>query len=72
MNISLIGVPIFFGSDKKGADFGPKKLREKNIVSVLTENNHTVYDCGDIYVENIPEEKKYNSHATLKYLKAYK
>ncbi|MBI6871406.1 arginase [Clostridium aciditolerans] len=69
MNISLIGVPIFFGSDKKGADFGPKKLREKNIVSVLTRNNHTVYDCGDIYVENIPEEKKYNFHTTMKYLK---
>ena len=37
MNISLIGVPIFFGSDKKGSEFGPKKLRDKNIVSVLNK-----------------------------------
>ncbi|MBV7276271.1 arginase [Clostridium thailandense] len=69
MNISLIGVPIFFGSDKKGAEFGPRKLRDKNIISVLTQDNHTVYDCGDIYVENIPEEKKYDFHPTMKYLK---
>jgi arginase len=69
MNISLIGVPIFFGSDKKGSDFGPEKLREKNIVEVLTRNNHTVYDCGDIYVENIQDQQKYDYHSTMKYLK---
>ena len=69
MNISLIGVPMFFGSDKKGADFGPKKLREKNIVEVLTRNNHSVYDCGDIYVDNISVDKKYEFHNHMKYLK---
>lgn len=69
MNISLIGVPMFFGSDKKGADFGPQKLREKNIVEVLNRNNHTVYDCGDIYVENIKDQQKYDYHSTMKYLK---
>lgn len=69
MNISLIGVPIFFGSDKKGSEFGPKKLREKNIVEVLSRNNHTVYDCGDLYVENIPDDLKYEFHPNMKYLK---
>lgn len=69
MDISLIGVPIFFGSDKKGAELGPKKLREKNIVEVLRRNNHTVYDCGDIYVDNIPEDRKYEFHPKMKYLK---
>lgn len=69
MDISLIGVPMFFGSDKEGADFGPQKLREKNIVEVLNRNNHTVYDCGDIYVENIQDQQKYDYHSTLKYLK---
>ncbi|MBC2581908.1 arginase [Clostridium sp. DJ247] len=68
MNISLIGVPIFFGSDKAGSDFGPKKLREKNVIAVLSKH-HTVYDCGDIYVENIPEEQKYEIHPTMKYLR---
>jgi arginase len=69
MNISLIGVPIFFGSDKKGAEFGPQKLREKNITTVLSNHGHTVYDCGDIYVENISEEQKYDFHPTMKYLR---
>lgn len=69
MDISLIGVPMFFGSDKEGADFGPQKLREKNIVEVLNRNNHTVYDCGDIYVENIQDQQKYDYHSTMKYLK---
>ncbi|AWI05156.1 arginase [Clostridium drakei] len=69
MNISLIGVPIFFGSDKKGVEFGPDKLREKGIIDILTRNNHTVYDCGNLYVENINEEQKFNFHPTMKYLK---
>lgn len=69
MNISLIGVPMFFGSDKKGADFGPDKLREKNIIQVLDQNHHTVYDCGDIHVENIQDDQKYDYHSKMKYLK---
>lgn len=69
MDISLIGVPIFFGSDKKGADLGPKKLREKNIVEILRQNDHIVYDCGDLYVENISDEQKYDFHPKMKYLK---
>lgn len=69
MKISMIGVPIFFGSDRKGADLGPKKLREKNIVEVLTRNGHIVYDCGDIHVESVPDEEKYKSHTHMKYLR---
>ncbi|WP_123053839.1 arginase [Clostridium sp. JN-1] len=67
MNISLIGVPIFFGCDKRGVEYGPQKLREKNIIEVLSKN-HTVYDCGDIYVKDILEEEKYKCHPSLKYL----
>jgi arginase len=69
MNINLIGVPIFFGSDRKGVEFGPRKLREKGIVEILTQNNHNVYDLGDLYVENISEEQKFNFHPNMKYLK---
>lgn len=68
MNISLIGVPVFFGCDKKGVEYGPQKLREKNVIDVLAKN-HTVYDCGDIYVEDIMEEEKYKCHPSLKYLR---
>lgn len=68
MNISLIGVPMFFGSDKKGVEFGPKKLREKGIIDILKHNYHTVYDCGDLAVENIDEKEKFSFHCKLKYL----
>jgi len=68
MNVNLIGVPLFFGSDIKGVDFGPEKLREKNIDKVITKNNHTVHDLGNIHIENIPEDKKYNFHPNMKYL----
>lgn len=69
MDINLIGVPIFFGSDKKGSEFGPQKLREKHIVDVLSKNGYNVFDSGDLYVKNIPEEQKYEFHPTMKYLK---
>ena len=68
MRINIIGVPIFYGADKKGPEFGPKKLREKRILEILTELGHEVYDMGDI---NVPEAKEYNkfySHSNMKYL----
>ena len=37
MNINLIGVPLFYGSDIEGVEFGPKKLREKYVVEVLSK-----------------------------------
>lgn len=68
MDINLIGVPLFYGSDKKGVDLAPNKLREKNIVNLISKHNHNVYDCGNIYVPEISEDCKYSSHNKLKYL----
>lgn len=68
MNVNLIGVPLFFGSDIKGVDFGPEKLREKDIDRVITKNNHTVYDLGNIHIDNVSEDKKFSSHPNMKYL----
>ena len=68
MNVNIIGVPLFLGCDIKGVDFGPEKLREKDIFKVISKNNHTVCDLGNIYIEDIPEEKKYKSHPNMKYL----
>ncbi|NMM62766.1 arginase [Clostridium sp. P21] len=70
MNINLIGVPMFFGSDKKGVEFGPNKLREKGIKEILTKNNHTVYDYGNLYVKDITEKEKFDFHSNMKYLKS--
>ncbi|WP_027625888.1 arginase [Clostridium lundense] len=68
MDINLIGVPIYYGSDIKGVEFGPKKLREKNIYGVLSKY-HNVYDLGDLYVPTEKEENKYFYHPKMKYLK---
>lgn len=68
MNINLIGVPLFYGSDIEGVEFGPKKLREKNVVEVLSKY-HKVYDFGDLYVPEENSLNKYSYHPKMKYLK---
>lgn len=69
MDISIIGVPIFYGADKKGPEFGPKKLRDKNIVEIIGKHNHRVFDFGDLYVPVVEECNKFFSHPNMKYLK---
>ena len=32
MNISIIGMPLFYGCDKPGVEQGPKILRENNVI----------------------------------------
>jgi len=68
MKINLIGVPLFLGCDNKGVDMGPERLREKNIIGILENNNHTVYDMGNLYVPHVSSEDKYFSHDKMKYL----
>ncbi|WP_291561777.1 MULTISPECIES: arginase [unclassified Clostridium] len=68
MNINLIGVPIFFGCDKKGVDLAPNKLREKNIAQIIRNNNHTVYDLGNLYVPEKKECDKFSAHKNMKYV----
>lgn len=68
MNVNLIGVPIYLGSDKKGVNLGPEILRERDIISIIKKNNHTVYDLGNIYVREVSEDKKFSAHAKMKYI----
>lgn len=68
MSIGLIGVPIMYGSDKDGAQYGPNKLREKGIIEIIEKYNRKVYDLGNIYIPKIPESKKYAYHDKIKYL----
>lgn len=68
MDISIIGVPIFYGADRKGPEFGPAKLREKKIVEVIGKNNHRVFDFGDLFVPVVKEYNKFFSHPNMKYL----
>lgn len=68
MDINIIGVPIFYGADKRGPERGPAKLREKEIVSVIGKHDHRVFDFGDLYVPVVKEHNKFFSHPNMKYL----
>lgn len=68
MKINLIGVPVNYGCDKNGAQFGPKTFRENNIVDLIREEGHDVHDMGDILIPIVSSEEKYAGHEKLKYL----
>ena len=44
MNISIIGMPLFYGCDKPGVEKGPEELRKNNLIDIF-EKNHNVYDA---------------------------
>lgn len=67
MNISIIGMPLFYGCDRPGVEKGPEELRKNNLIDIF-EENHTVYDLGDIEVEKANAEDKFLSNSKLKYL----
>ena len=52
MNISIIGMPLFYGCDNPGVEKGPEELRKNNLIDIF-EKNHTVCDLGDIEVEKV-------------------
>src|SRR4051812_7821956 len=64
--ISIIGVPMDLGADRRGVDMGPSALRYADVNERLTELGYDVEDLGDIDVI-IPETQHYGDpHA--KYL----
>lgn len=69
MNIDILGVPIYYGSDKKGVDLAPNKIREDNLKAVITKYNHKVRDMGNVSVPVIPEKDKFNDNSKMKFLK---
>lgn len=68
MNINIIGVPIYYGADRRGVEYGPHKLRDKGIIETLKKHDHKVYDCGNINIPEIKEYNKFYSHENLKFL----
>jgi arginase len=70
MDINIIGVPIFYGADKRGPEHGPQKLREKDIAKVLAQHNHKVFDFGNVFVPEVKDCDKFCTHSNMKYLEA--
>ncbi len=68
MKFNLIGVPVNYGCDKEGAQFGPETFRKNNIAGLIEKEGHKVYDKGDIKIPFASSEEKFASHKNLKYL----
>ena len=50
LNISLIGVPMDLGQNRRGVDMGPSAIRYAGVVERLDEIGHTVTDEGNIQI----------------------
>lgn len=68
MKIDFIRVPMFYGSDRPGVEFGPQKIFENGIEEIFSKNGLETEDKGNVYVEECPESDKYRDHSSLKYL----
>lgn len=68
MDINLIGVPLMYGCDRYGVQYGPDKLREHDMVGIIEKQGHTVKDLGNVDVPEASEADKYVDHPKLKYL----
>ncbi len=65
-NISIIGVPMDLGADRRGVDMGPSAIRYAGVVQRLEDIGYTVHDRGDLVVRH---PKNYSTVGTnLKYL----
>ena len=66
MDITLIGVPMDLGADRRGVDMGPSAIRYANLDETLRALGHAVRDAGSV---NVPDPA---THAAgdpkLKYL----
>ncbi|CAM3271025.1 arginase [Filibacter tadaridae] len=50
-NISIIGVPLDLGQNRRGVDMGPSAIRYAGLVERIESIGHQVMDEGDIYVD---------------------
>src|SRR5207253_10877792 len=65
--ISIVGVPMDLGADRRGVDMGPSALRYADLNERLQALGHEVQDLGDLDVI-IPETRHFGD-PKAKYLK---
>ncbi|MBD7945498.1 MULTISPECIES: arginase [Psychrobacillus] len=61
LNVSIIGVPMDLGQNRRGVDMGPSAIRYAGVVERLKALGHTVKDEGDILISQTREEKSPNT-----------
>lgn len=69
LNITMIGVPMDLGQQRRGVDMGPSAIRYAGVHERLEMIGHTVEDLGNIVIEPAKEEpntKLRNLSAVLK------
>jgi arginase len=65
-NISIVGVPMDLGADRRGVDMGPSAIRYAGVIERLEALGYAVHDKGDLVVHR---SGQYNTVGTnLKYL----
>lgn len=67
MDINLIGVPISYGCDRDGTQYGPSKLREYGLIDKIKVVKEDIFDIGNLYVAQVDESEKYKSNKNIKY-----
>ncbi|WP_033542032.1 arginase [Planococcus sp. CAU13] len=50
LNVSIIGVPMDHGQNRRGVDMGPSAIRYAGVVERIESLGHTVKDEGDIQI----------------------
>ena len=66
MHVEITGVPIDFGSGRRGVDMGPSAIRYAGLEAGLRALGHTVTDRGNVAVS--PSETCQEGDPRLKYL----
>jgi len=60
-DISIIGVPLDLGANRRGVDMGPSAIRYANVKERLENSGYDVVDHGNIYVPTPKEDKIENT-----------
>ncbi|MDF2648651.1 MAG: RocF2 [Paenibacillus sp.] len=71
-NISIIGVPLQYGADRKGVEMGPDAIRGSNIHHRLESLGYQIQDIGDIHVNKAIGDQPYQAGEKLKHLNEIK
>ncbi|WP_313894183.1 arginase [Psychrobacillus sp.] len=62
LNISIIGVPMDLGQNRRGVDMGPSAIRYAGVMERLEALGHSVKDEGDIAIGHTRKEQPTDTH----------
>lgn len=68
MKINIFSVPLFYGSDVNGVQFGPQSLIEHGLINNVLKS-HEVTSVDSIIIDAVDIDKKYFDDQTMKYVR---